>query len=217
MIREAVDTCAFTIYCLCPVILTENYRKLLSPREDKLIFLDISGTPPQGCVTWVESLGRTIIDFVDDDEIQIGMDRIRRTLDQHYSRRTPVIRDAPSYLAPPDDEDCIPLGHLHQFTCGKVEKTQDLGIRQCLRDAPSRRVDALLLQAVYQSTQSSCDKMDLEIVPVIIGVLSKLHHTAAIWKCLMHLTNASYQLPTNLSFWTKLKQKAILVSDLKEF
>ena len=95
MIREAVDTCAFTIYCLCPVILTENYRKLLSPREDKLIFLDISGTPPQGCVTWVESLGRTIIDFVDDDEIQIGMDRIRRTLDQHYSRRTPVIRGEP--------------------------------------------------------------------------------------------------------------------------
>ena len=95
MIREAVDTCAFTIYCLCPVILTENYRKLLTPKEDKLIFLDTSGTPPNGCVSWVESLGQTIIDFVDDDEIQIGMDRIRRTLDQHYRRTTPVTRSEP--------------------------------------------------------------------------------------------------------------------------
>ncbi|KAI0222339.1 hypothetical protein LSAT2_026417 [Lamellibrachia satsuma] len=80
LIKEAVAKCKFTIYCLCPVILTKFYQILLTPKEDKLIFLDI-GRTPKGCVDWVVYKNATIIPFINDNDVHIGIERIRKTVD----------------------------------------------------------------------------------------------------------------------------------------
>lgn len=80
MIQEAVGKCTYTIYCLHPVMLTEFYRKLLTPSKIKLIFLDI-GITPERCMPWVGCDDQITIAFTDNSEVQKGLARIRHALD----------------------------------------------------------------------------------------------------------------------------------------